>query len=210
MHTLVENELQRLRSEIGLAERPDAVDVAVIEMLASSHVQQLLGEVLDDGAILGGIRLQDMVGPVGVACFIVDTQWPQASLRTSPPLAVAVLVELSPPRVLKAAKVEIYSGLVTEALIAPKGPTPIVLNDLGAPLQDEVSKSRSAIRNLLEEWRSRCGLLGGDRLVAPPAVVTLEKAEFRSNVSSYPTQYGTDCSSAMCFEKYQDHTKVDP
>jgi hypothetical protein len=149
------------------------------------------------------------VGPLGVACFILDTKWPPNSLHTSPPLAVAVLVELSPPRVLKAVKVDIASGLGTDALIAPEGPTPVILKELGTPSPDEVRSSRSAVQFLLEEWRSRSGLSSSGRLVTPPTVVTQPKDEFRGSAETYPTQVGTECSSALCFEKTRDSTKVD-
>ena len=93
-------ELARLRGELERTSRPDPVDVAVVEALASPEVQSLLMPILEDGGYLVGAVLEAAGTLEGVVQLTFDCDWSPGSSHVTNAPAVTALVEVAPPRVL--------------------------------------------------------------------------------------------------------------
>jgi hypothetical protein len=182
----IDNELQRLRNALGSIQTPDPVDVAVVEALASSDVQDLLRPILDNGAILQGVTMEAAGTMAGVAQLTFETIWSPGQSRISPPSRVGALVEVSPPRVLKAVELPAGSSPTASAFVSLSGPVPVALQNLGIPSAERALAFSAEATRSTAEWLGRQGL--ADRI--------------RSSAGGLTT--GTKCTSLLCFEKTQD------
>jgi hypothetical protein len=184
--TQIDTELQRLRKALDSTQTPDPVDVAVVEALASSDVQDLLRPILDDGAILQGVTMEAAGTMTGVAQLTFETTWAPGQSRISPPSRVGALVEVSPPRVLKAVELPGGSTPTASAFVAPSGPVPVGLQHLGIPSASQALGFSAEATRSTADWLRSQGL--ADRVNAGGGGLTT----------------GTKCTSLLCFERTSD------
>lgn len=182
----IETELQRLRKALGSVQTPDPVDVAVVEALASSDVQDLLRPILDDGAVLQGVTMEAAGTMAGVAQLTFETAWSPGQSRISPPSRVSALVEVSPPRVLKAVERPAGSSPTASAFVSPTGPVPVALQHLGIPSAAQALAFSAEATRSTAEWLRSQGF--ADRI----------------NPSATGLTTGTKCTSLLCFERTSD------
>jgi hypothetical protein len=181
----IDTELQRLRRALGSVKEPDPVDVAVVEALASNDVQNLLRPILDDGALLQGVTMEAAGTMAGVAQLTFETTWAPGQSRISPPPRVGALVEVSPPRVLKAVELLAGSSPTAGAFVSPSGPAPVALQQLGIPTASQALAYSAEATRSTAEWLRSQGF--ADRM-RPVGGLTS----------------GTKCTSLLCFEKGHD------
>jgi hypothetical protein len=184
----IDTELQRLRRVLGSVQTPDPVEVAVVEALASSEVQNLLRPILDDGAILQGVSMETAGTMSGVARFTFETAWSPGQSRLSPPSRVNVLVEVSPPRVLKAVELPPGSTPTAGAHVSPSGPLPVALQHLGVPSAAQALAFAAEISRSTSEWLRSQGL--NDRI--------------NLNATGLGGLPSSSCSGLFCIETIRD------
>jgi hypothetical protein len=181
-------ELKRLRSAVEEEDSSDPVDAIVIETLADSALQEVLAGILDEGAVLSGVVLDQAGTLAGLAQLTFVCDWePGTSHVGEAPSAVAV-VEVSPPRVLKVERASASSAAASAAAARfrpPRGLVPPVLSGAETPSAEEVLRFQFEANEVFEDWRRRVGLPNE----------TLGIVGFTT---------GTQCSSLLCFERHSD------
>jgi hypothetical protein len=191
---VIEHELQRLRAELEQVPTPDPVDVAVVEALASSEVQELLVPLIDEGAVLRGVVLEAAGTMEGVIQLSFDCDWaPGTSHLTNPP-AVSALAEIAPPRVLKASKIVALPDGPGVRFTPPEGHVPPALRQLDFPTASEAVQFNLEADRAFEAWLERTGL-----------GAMLESIQLGS-IQGLTT--GTRCTSLLCFERTRDDFDV--
>jgi len=93
----IDQEIKCLRAILRTAEKPDSIDVATVEALASPDVRRLLEPILNDGAALKGVVLEPTGTMAGIVHLSFETEWPPGMSRATYAPSVQALVEISPP-----------------------------------------------------------------------------------------------------------------
>jgi hypothetical protein len=181
----VEQELRRLRAELDRAPTVDPVDVAVVEALASSEVQEQLVPLLDEGARLFGVVLESAGAMEGVVQLTFDCDWAPGTSHLTDPPAVSALVEISPPRVLRVSRIAAPPAGPGVRFAPPEGPIPPALRELSFPTASEALEFSSEADRNFEGWLARTGL---SQMLRPGLGLTT----------------GTKCTSLFCFERTSD------
>jgi hypothetical protein len=185
----IEVELGRLRRELQQVETPDPIDVATVEALASNEVQELLIPILEEGAHLTSVILESAGVVPGVVQLTFDCAWIPGTSHLSHAPAISALVEISPPRVLKAAKVVAPASPPGVRFAAPLGEVPPALRNMRIPSGTEAHEFQTQSLSSVNKWLEETGLQGRIR---------------REDVRMLGLTTGTKCTSLLCFEKTAD------
>jgi hypothetical protein len=183
----IDQELERLRAMLRTAEKPDPIDVATVEALASPDVRRLLEPILDDGAALKGVVLEPTGTMTGIVHLSFETEWPPGMSRATYAPQVQALVEVSPPRVFKASQVISPPHPPTIRFSPPVGMVPPSLQNLGIPSPSEAHAFNVEAARSFQAWASQVGM---QRPVGSTGGVGLTT--------------GTKCTSLLCFERSSD------
>jgi hypothetical protein len=182
----LDKELERLRAILRTADRPDPIDVATVEALASPDVRSILEPILDDGATLKGVVLEPTGTIAGVVHLSFETEWPPGMSRATYAPSVQALVEISPPRVIRASQLISPPHPPAVRFSPPVGMVPPSLQHLGIPSPSEAHAFNVEAARSFEAWASQAGItpttIGGG-----PGLTT-----------------GTKCTSLLCFERSSD------
>lgn len=203
----IEKELGRLRGMLKNAMSVDPVDVAVIEALGSTEVQELLLPILDGGAYLTGVVLDAAGTMVGVAHLTFECAWQPDKSHLTPAPRVAALVEVEPPRVLKAATIAVPDSPPGVRFTPPSSPVPPVLREMSIPSPSEALSFNIEANRAFLEWAYRKGLytrLGLDateRMMQPTPIFETRDG---GGGGAMGLTTGTKCTSLLCFERTSD------
>ena len=184
----LEAELRRLRTAVEEAGSTDPVDALVIYTLADSALQDVLAGILDEGAVLTGVALDQAATQAGLAQLTFTCEWESGTSHVSDPPAAVAVVELSPPRLLKVARAQPSSAAAATAgarFIRPQGIVPPVIGGAETPSAEEVLRFQFQANEVFDDWRRRTGFPNE----------TLGIVGFTT---------GSYCSSLLCFEKHSD------
>lgn len=185
----IEIELARLRQELQQAESPDPIDVATVESLASKEVQELLLPILANGAHLTGVVLEPAGTIPGVVQLTFECEWtPGTSHITNAP-AVSALVEISPPRLLKATKIASPEASGGVRFSPPVEPVPPALRNVRIPSATEAFDFQNEALSSATDWLEQTGLA---------------QRVSQGTVRALGLTTGTKCTSLLCFERTSD------
>jgi hypothetical protein len=188
----IETELRRLRTAVDDAGSTDPVDALVIQTLADHEVQELLAGILDEGAVLTGVALDQAGTMDGLVQLTFACEWRHGTSHIGdPPCAVAV-VEVSPTRLLKVARApgaSAASAAAAARFMPPQGIVPPVIGGAETPSADEVLRFQFEANKVFEAW--------GRRTAFPLEAM---------GVAGFTT--GSHCSGLLCFERHSDDVDI--
>ena len=194
-HAEIDAEVQRLQGLLSGTSEPDPVERAILEALSSSDVQSLLGPIIDEGASIVGVTMDAAGSMEGVAQFTFNTVWKSTTAsRITPPARVVALVQISPPRLLKAIKLTGGEAESAKHFVQPSGPVPAALKELDIPAPQDVLDFNRAMNISVDRWLKATGL--ADKL---PALASNSLTATRQ-----PSTTGTKCSTMLCLEQSSD------
>ncbi|TNE77505.1 MAG: hypothetical protein EP334_06605 [Gammaproteobacteria bacterium] len=192
---LLDKEIQRLEKILACEKKPDIFDVAAVFALKDKKVRKLLDQELVDGAIYKGAVVQPLGTVACIAQFDIETEWTPGESRLTPPPVIAVVMELSPPRVIEC-KVEYRAGPpATSPFSRPEGRLPVALQNLTAPSPGEATSFNEGMREQLIDF------INNNRL---EKLLELIGAGGAMQSTAYGFTSGTQCSSFLCFERTSD------
>lgn len=184
----LEAELKRLRAVVKETDSTDPVDALVIYTLAASEVQDVLAGILDEGAVLAGVALDQAGTQAGLAQLTFACEWVSGTSHVGDPAAAVAVVELSPHRVLKVARAPRASATAAAAtarFMPPQGVVPPVIGGAETPSAEEVLRFQFEANEVFEDWSRRTGF-----------------PNEKLGVIGFTT--GSYCSSLLCFERHSD------
>ena len=192
----IDQELERLRAILRTADRPDPIDVATVEALASPDVRSLLEPILDEGASLKGVVLEPTGTMAGIVHLSFETEWLPGMSRATYAPSVQALVEISPPRVIKTSQLISPSHPAGVRFSPPVGMVPPSLQNLGIPSPSEAHAFNVEAARSYAAWASYAGM-------RPAAIGGGLGAGVGVGLTT-----GTKCTSLLCFERTSDDWDV--